>query len=354
MLMRISVPATHGSCSRTAPSHLRGSTADSRPTWLVQADSGLAPSLLAVGAIGTALSRVATKALRRRATHLRASGKGIRDVVPCGGPTVVISGASQGTGRALALKFAQDGYNVVLAARGAEALREAEDCCQAVLKPGRLSLSVPCDITSPDSIQLLLDTVVARFTDVRVVVCNAGVCMTGDFLNTSLEDFQSQLNVNFLGHVTTVRAFLPELLRQKERSGPAPTVCFVNSFGARVPLPDMTAYCAAKYALQGFADSLRLELAARGVHVATVHPGVIRSDFRTRAQWRGSAGSRKSAMDTLLDGKSPVSSLVTQSVEEVAEAAYEAVKTRQNEVVVGMPFRTMLTAYGFGKALGLA
>ena len=332
MLMRISVPATHGSCSRTAPSRrLHGSTADSRPTWLVRADSTLAPCLLAVGAIGTPLlSRVATK---RRATHLRASGTGIRDVVPRGGPTVVISGASQGTGRALALNFAQDGYNVVLAARGAEALREAEDCCQAVLKPGRLVLSVPCDITSPDSIQLLLDTVVARFTDVRVVVCNAGVCMTGDFLNTSLEDFQSQLNVNFLGHVTTVRAFLPELLRQKEkgRSGPAPTVCFVNSFGARVPLPDMTAYCAAKYALQGFADSLRLELAARGVHVATVHPGVIRSDFRTRAQWRGSAGSRKSAMDTLLDGQSPVSSLVTQSVEEVAEAAYEAVKTQQNE-----------------------
>ena len=155
MPMQIRVPATHGavrSWSRTAASHIRGSAVDPRPTWLVQADTALTPSLRAAGAIGSPLlSRVAAKALRRRPTQLRASGTRVRDVVPHGGPTVVISGASQGTGRALALKFAQDGYNVVLAARGAEALREAEDCCQAVLKPGRLVLPVPISGLHPAS-----------------------------------------------------------------------------------------------------------------------------------------------------------------------------------------------------------
>ncbi|CAE7438122.1 unnamed protein product [Symbiodinium natans] len=327
-----------------SPRHIRWQ-ADQRATKV------LVPALLTVTA--RLLSQHPGRAWRRSA--LRAiSRKSGQDELPHGGPTVVISGASQGTGRALALKFAQDGFNVVLAARDPENLLEAERLCQETLKPGRLAMAVPCDITSPESVQLLCDSVAERFTDLRVVVCNAGVCMTGEFADTSLEDFQSQMNVNFLGHVATVRAFLPLLLQHNGSSNPAPTVCFVNSFGARVPLPGMTAYCAAKYALQGFADSLRLELTSKGVHVATVHPGVIRSDFRTRAQWRGSAaGSRRSMMNTLLDGQSPVSG-VTQSVEEVAEAAFEAVKTRQNEVVVGLPFRTMLAAYGFGKALGIA
>ena len=277
-----------------------------RPSWTApQAAPVLVPAFL-VGT-GRLVSRSPASqgsrlTSRPRATRaLRRQGRVGEDVLPQGGPTVVISGASQGTGRAMALKFARAGFNVVLAARSLEALQEAEELCQAALKPGRAAMAVPCDITSAESVQQLFDQVTARFTDVRVVVCNAGVCMTGEVLDTSMQDFQSQLDVNFLGHVSTVRTFLPQLLQQAGRSGPTPTVCFVNSFGARVPLPDMTAYCAAKYALQGFADSLRLELTPAGVHVATVHPGVIRSDFRTRAQWRGSAaGGRRSTMDSQL------------------------------------------------------
>mmetsp|Transcript_17991 Transcript_17991/g.40572 ORF Transcript_17991/g.40572 Transcript_17991/m.40572 type:complete len:353 (+) Transcript_17991:56-1114(+) len=275
--------------------------------------------------------------------------------VPHGGPTVIISGGSQGVGRATALNFARGGYNVVLAARNPEALSEAETLCREAMMPQRKVMSFGCDITSKESMKQLHERVVQHFSDIRVVVCNAGVCMTGEVMATSLEDFQSQLDVNFLGHVSTVQAFLPQLLKQAGQRGPAPTVCFVNSFGARVPLPDMTAYCAAKYALQGFADSLRIELSQKGVHVATVHPGVIRSDFRQRAQWRGSAADgRKSTMDSLLDSESPVSGVVTQSVEEVADATYEAITKQQTEVVVGTPFRTMIAAYGVGKAMGLA
>eukprot|EP00931_Biecheleriopsis_adriatica_P091105 TRINITY_DN65001_c0_g1_i1.p1 TRINITY_DN65001_c0_g1~~TRINITY_DN65001_c0_g1_i1.p1 ORF type:complete len:108 (-),score=16.46 TRINITY_DN65001_c0_g1_i1:155-478(-) len=107
--------------------------------------------------------------------------------------------------------------------------------------------------------------------------------MTGDFMAHSVTDFRSQLDVNFLGHVATAQAFMPLISLTQVSSSVKPTICFVNSFGARVPLPNMSAYCAAKYALQGFADSLRLE--SRNVHIATVHPGVIRSDFRNRATW---------------------------------------------------------------------
>eukprot|EP00929_Paragymnodinium_shiwhaense_P075571 TRINITY_DN38647_c0_g1_i1.p1 TRINITY_DN38647_c0_g1~~TRINITY_DN38647_c0_g1_i1.p1 ORF type:complete len:396 (-),score=78.26 TRINITY_DN38647_c0_g1_i1:182-1369(-) len=270
------------------------------------------------------------------------------------GPTVVITGASQGVGRAASQRFAKAGYNVVLAARSAKTLKEAEDLCKRALKQGREALAVECDITDQTSVAALKEAACARFKDVRILVCNAGVCMTGDFQAHSVADFQAQLDVNFLGHVATVQAFMPTLKAQSAHGGRKPTVCFVNSFGARVPLPNMTAYCAAKYALQGFADSLRLE-ASPALHVATVHPGVIRSDFRERAQWRGSQGdSSKSTMDSLLDSSSPASSLVTQDVDEVAGAVLCAVEQQRSEVVVGAAFQTMLAGFGIAKAVGLA
>eukprot|EP00434_Breviolum_minutum_P001715 symbB.v1.2.001522.t2/scaffold83.1/size345278/6 len=304
--------------------------------------------------VASYVAGIGKRGRRKVATTLAARSPDVAEATPKGGATVVISGGSQGVGRATALKFAQAGYNVVLAARNEEALREAEKLCLDAVQPGRAVLAVSCDITSPESIEELQQRVASQFTDLRVVVCNAGVCMTGDFLSHSLDDFASQMNVNFLGHVSTVRAFLPQLLaRVKRGSGVTPTVCFVNSFGGRLPLPDMTAYCASKYALQGFSDSLRLELSQKGVHVSTVHPGVIRSDFRERAQWRGEGNQRQKMMDNLLDGKAPFSGTVTQSVDEIADAVFDAVQRKQTEVVVGLPFQAALGAFGISKVLGI-
>jgi len=172
----------------------------------------------------------------------------------------------------------------------------------------------------------------------------------------SLDDFDSQMRVNFLGHVATAQAFLPRLIQAASRGGRAgrPALCFVNSFGGRIPLPNMTAYSAAKFALQGFADSLRLEAEPCGVHVATVHPGVIRSEFRQRAQFRGQRGEvARTNMDSMLDGDSPASGVATQSVDEVADAVFSAVQAQQKEVVVGSAFKALVSAHTFAKAIGV-
>jgi len=271
------------------------------------------------------------------------------------GPAAVITGASEGVGRALAARLAEEGWHVVLAARTVETLEAATEATKRRLKPGREAIAVQCDITDEASIAGLREATEAVFADVRAVVCCAGVCMTGDFMSHSLEDFEAQMSVNFLGHVATAQAFLPGLLARAKQRGRKPVLCFVNSFGGRVPLPSMTAYTASKYALQGFADSLRMEAEPKGVHVATVHPGVIRSDFLKRAQWRGGEGeTRRGAMDKILDGSAPASGLLTQSVDEVASGVMEALDSQRSEVVVGMPFKALLGGYSIGKALGLS
>lgn len=271
------------------------------------------------------------------------------------GPVVVVTGASQGVGKAVAERFAAAGYHVVLAARTTETLETAANSCRKAAKTSKIRvLAVQCDITSESAVVALRDNVTALFEDVRAVICNAGVCMTGDFQSHSMADFRAQLDVNFLGHVSTAGAFMPILEERASTRGMKPAICFVNSFGARLPLPSMTAYCSAKYALQGFADTLRIEAATRGVHVATVHPGVIRSDFRQRAQWRGPDGKmRQGTMDSILDGKTPGSKLITQSVDEVAAAVVDAVEKQRNEVIVGPAFQAMLGGFSVAKAFGI-
>lgn len=294
---------------------------------------------------------------RLRVVQQNAVQRAASAVTPLAGPAVVITGASQGVGRALSERFARLGYHIVLVARSEGPLEGALARCRSALQPGREAVAVACDITSEASVLALHAAVTARFADVRVVICNAGVCMSGSFLDHTAQDFQDQMGVNFLGHVTTARAFLPDLLelaRQGAR-GQKPSLCFVNGIGGRMPLPNMTAYCAAKYALQGFADALRLEIAQSGVHVGTVHPGVIRSDFRQRAQFRGDKGEQqRKSLDALLDGASLASQLATQSVEEVANAVVSAVELQKPEVVVGLVFQALIGSHGVAKVVGVA
>jgi len=277
---------------------------------------------------------------------------------PVSGPAVVITGASEGVGRASAKQFAAAGYHVVMAARTPETLQAAAEATKPLLKPGRQVITVTCDITSEAAVASLQAAAAAHFEDVRAVICNAGVCMSGDFLDHGIKDFESQMQVNFLGHVATAQAFLPGLLEtaaaeQGKKQRQKPTLCFVNSFGARVPLPNMTAYCASKYALQGFADSLRIEAEPQGVRVITVHPGIIRSDFRKRAQYRGPKGEAGRAnLDNILDGSGFMSRTITQSVDEVAEAVLEAVQGQGVETIVGSAFKAVIGAHGIAKALG--
>lgn len=169
---------------------------------------------------------------------------------------------------------------------------------------------------------------------------------------------QDQLNVNFLGTVAVSQAFFPAL-EEAAASGQGPTLAVVNSFAARLPIKEMAAYTASKAALAGWVDAVRPELvrwcttrrvvqtnhlqAGKGIHVAQIHPGVIKSDFLERAQFRGGSASAAAAqMRSMLDA--PNMPLV-QTPEQVAAAVVDAVNNRKDEVMVGLPFAALQAAY---------
>lgn len=266
-----------------------------------------------------------------------------------GGKTVVITGGSQGCGRALALLFAQEGYNVVVAARTPDRLdKVAQECSAIASKVGAGShLAIPTDVTQASDVATLAARVAESYETIDLVVNNAGVCLRGNLEDTAEEDFRAQMDINFFGPMLVSKAFSEPLKRAAAATqgprGPKPTLLMVNSFAGRLPVKQMSAYTASKFALAGFTDSVRAELAPHGVAVVQVHPGVVASDFMERAQFRGETAEKdtKQMADLLASGGGGT----IQTPEQVAASVMAAYKKQQREVMVGFPFKLLNSLY---------
>jgi NAD(P)-dependent dehydrogenase (short-subunit alcohol dehydrogenase family) len=194
------------------------------------------------------------------------------------GWVVVVTGASSGNGKAIALALASRGARVVLAARRARLLqavaREAEDL-------GGEALVVPCDVTAPEQVQNVAREAVERWGRIDAWVNCAGVIVWSLFEDTEIEEFRRTLDVNLMGSVYGAQAALPVMRRQG--SG---VIVNIASIAALVAFPTQTAYAASKAGLLIFGEALRRELRGSGVRICQVLPtGVNTSGFlhtRTR------------------------------------------------------------------------
>jgi short-subunit dehydrogenase len=191
------------------------------------------------------------------------------------GKTVLITGASEGIGLALAVALAAERPRLVLAARNAARLQEAADACAA---RGAEVLPVPADVSRPEDCRRLVAAARQRFGRLDALVNNAGITMWSRF--EAIDDlgvFERLLAVNLLGAVHTTAAALPDL---KATRG---LIVAVASLAGLTGVPERTAYAASKHALVGFFESLRIELAGSGVDVTIVAPDFVVSQIHRRA-----------------------------------------------------------------------
>ncbi|MDY7019805.1 MAG: SDR family NAD(P)-dependent oxidoreductase, partial [Cyanobacteriota bacterium] len=114
--------------------------------------------------------------------------------------TVLITGASQGSGKATALLFARQGYNLVLAARNPERLEAAANEVRVL---GGSALAIPTDVGDVEQVQNLVEKALEFDQNIDVLINNAGICLTGSMAQTTLEDWQQIMNTNFWGYVYT-------------------------------------------------------------------------------------------------------------------------------------------------------
>ena len=187
------------------------------------------------------------------------------------GVNAVITGASSGLGRLLALRIAEQGAQVALVARR---LRELEEVAAAIQRRGGQALILPCDVGDRAQVAAAATRALEHLGTVDLLINNAGYGHHRPFLDWDLDDIERMMRVNYLGTVYWTKALLPQMVERRRG-----WLVFVASVAGKLGVPDESAYVASKFAMVGLAEALSIELEDAGVHVLTVCPGTVRTDF---------------------------------------------------------------------------
>ncbi|WP_347060237.1 SDR family oxidoreductase [Blastococcus sp. HT6-30] len=244
-----------------------------------------------------------------------ARGLGKRPRTSLAGTAVLVTGAARGIGAELARKAAARGARVALVGLEPGQLAAVAD------ELGPEHLWVEADVTDADALQAAVQRTVDTFGGLDVVVANAGIAPLTTVMTSSAHALARTVEVNLIGTMLTAHAALPEIAKRRGH------VLLVSSAAAFTVLPGMSAYCASKAGVERFGDALRLEVAHRGVTVASAHPTWIDTDLvrDTEAALPTFAATRRQ-----LPG--PLGAYT--SVEACAEALVDNLETRGRRVFV--------------------
>lgn len=233
--------------------------------------------------------------------------------------TIFITGSSTGLGRATAKLFAERGWNVIATMRNPEKETELGQI------PGIQLLAL--DVTNAAQIEQAAREALAA-GPVDVVLNNAGYGLVGPLEAQSDEQIVAQINTNLLGTMRTTRAFIPAF---RERG--AGMFIAITSIGGFITLPFNSAYHATKWALEGWSESLAFELAPFGIHVKTVAPGAIKTDFASRSLMLAQHPAYAEKFDKLHAGfKNIDHSPASSTSEQIAEVIWQAATDGKDQV----------------------
>jgi NADP-dependent 3-hydroxy acid dehydrogenase YdfG len=241
---------------------------------------------------------------------------------PLAGQTIVVTGAASGIGRALAQRMSEHGSPVAIVDRDAEGLEET------AAEIGTPSMVEQLDVRDRQA-QLAFAAKVAEWAPVPIgaVFNNAGVAVASTVAAASIEDDEWLHAINFEGVVHGVRAFLPILIEQ----GSGAIVNTSSVFGL-AGIPHQSAYCASKFAVRGFTEALRHELAGTGVRAITVHPGGVKTNIarssRMHTDPRGLGRTRDQVADEF-------EAIARTTPERAAKIIHAGVDTGKARILVG-------------------
>lgn len=228
--------------------------------------------------------------------------------------TIVITGAASGIGRAVAIGAAKRGANLALVDVNKVGLEETKAQCGAASK---ISIHL-ADLSQRSAITPLFNEIMGTHSAINILINNAGVAVAGQFTQTSENDFDWLMEINFHAVVRLTRAFLPILQSQDM----AQIVNISSIFGIIAPI-GQSAYCASKFAVRGFSESLRHELAGTNLGVTVVHPGGIATEIANNARMPQGAGelgekARKNFNSKLTFAPNAAGELILEAIEQRA------------------------------------
>ncbi len=229
---------------------------------------------------------------------------------------VVITGASAGIGKALALQLSERKAKLAIGARNIEKLEEVAVQCR---KNGAEVIAVSVDVAQENSCKNFIDKTVETYGGIDILVNNAGITMWAYFEDIKkMEILRNIMQTNYMGSVYCTHYALPYLKKSKGR------IVAVSSLTGKSGVPTRSGYAASKHAMAGFFDTLRIELKEKGVSVTVIYPGFVSTEVRQRAL--GPDGKPL--------GKSPVKEKQVMTPEKCAALMIPAIAKRKRELVM--------------------
>lgn len=199
------------------------------------------------------------------------------------GRVVVITGGSRGLGLLLARHLAKQGARLVLLARNRDELQRAK----AELDGNKGTvMAIVCDVTQRQHVEHAIQSALHHFGRIDVLINNAGIIQVGPLEQMTYGDYQRAMNVHFWGALHCTEAVLPHMRRR--RGG---RIINITSIGGLIAVPHLAPYVASKFALVGYSDAVRAEVAKDGIRVTTVCPGLMRTGSAINALMKGQHGA---------------------------------------------------------------
>ena len=285
------------------------------------------------------MGRGATFATLGGVAGLWALGRALRAgrAVDFRGCHVLISGGSRGLGLALARRFAAEGASLTLLARTADDL----DRARADLARWDIDvLTIPCDVRNRDAVEAAVSESVRHHGRLDVLVHDAGVIQVGPEAQMAEADYREALGVHFWGAFYLTDAARPHLPR--DGSG---RIAYVSSIGGRVAVPHLAPYATSKFALTGYADAMRAELAP-GIRVTTVTPGLMRTGSPVNALFKGQ--HRKEYAWFTVGDANP---LLSTGADHAAARIVDAVRHGDAALTLTLPAKLLAAADGLAPSL---
>jgi NAD(P)-dependent dehydrogenase (short-subunit alcohol dehydrogenase family) len=187
------------------------------------------------------------------------------------GSIALVTGASDGIGREIALALARRGARVGLIARRREQL---EETARTVAGRGGRSLALPCDVTDPEAVEAAVATAERELGPIGILVNSAGLGIWRPFASVSTDEHRRMMEVNYWGTFHAIRAVLPAMRRRRRGA-----IVNLIAGSGKFALPVTSGYSASKFAVAGLTEALRRELGGSGIAVSGVFPGSVRTSF---------------------------------------------------------------------------
>ena len=231
---------------------------------------------------------------------------------------IVITGASSGIGKQVAIEFGKLGTKLVLIGRKKDKL---EQTAMELKKFSCSTMICQCDVSKKNEVDTMTNLVLKKFGSVDILINNAGFAIYGSVSDLSIDEIELQMQTNYLGMVYCIKKFLPSMLHRKSGH-----IVNVASVAASFGLPGIASYCASKFAMLGFSEGLKHELKNSGVDITVVSPIMVRTNFFDHPSFE----------------KMPKYSPTSLDPKAVAKAVAKAANSKKLEIIVPSVVRSMV------------